>query len=240
MTLLTPRAWWRGLGPRLRRALWAGFGVALVLAVVSWVVYVWGVLRRPAPESPLWLAFSMTVDLGREQTIPAWWSSTLWILLGLAAAAVGWFSGRRRWYALGALAWAASVDEYAELHERLDRIGQEMQTYLPIEVAYAWVIPGAVLAALVGVAGLVLARSETAETRTGLLWAGAMFLLGAAALEIIGSLLLQHFQIVTWHFALAYHLEEVLEMVAVTMAIVTVLKLVPPTGSPHLAPHSRH
>ncbi|WP_432559359.1 hypothetical protein [Granulicoccus sp. GXG6511] len=197
--------------------------MALGLAAISWAVYVWGVLRRPAPESPIWLAVSMTVDLGREQTIPAWWSSMLWLLLGLAAAAVGWSSGRRRWYALGVLAWGASVDEYAELHERLDSLGAAMQQYMGWELAYAWVIPGSLLAAIVGIAGVLLARSETAQTRSGLVWAGAVFLLGAVVLEVIGSLLLQHFQVVTWHFALAYHLEEVLEIIGVTMAIVAVL-----------------
>lgn len=88
-----------------------GVGVAAALGAISWIVYVWGVLRRPAPESPLWLAVSMTVDLGREQTIPAWWSSTLWVLLGMAAGMVGWVAQRRRWFFLAALAWAASVDE---------------------------------------------------------------------------------------------------------------------------------
>lgn len=221
--LLSPRSWWRSVSKPLRRLLYAGMGVALALAAISWAVYLWGVLRRPAPESPLWLAVSMTVDLGREQTIPAWWSSTLWLLLGLAAAAVGWSSGRRRWYALGALAWLASIDEYAELHERLDRFGNAMQQHLPVELAYAWAIPGSLLAAGVGIAGIILAKSESAQTRSGLVWAGVVFLLGALVLEVIGSLLLQHFQVVTWHFALAYHIEEVLEIVGVTLAIVAVL-----------------
>ena len=65
-SLLTPRAWWRALDVRLQRMFRIGVGVAAALGAISWIVYVWGVLRRPAPESPLWLAVSMTVDLGPE------------------------------------------------------------------------------------------------------------------------------------------------------------------------------
>ncbi|WP_425309489.1 hypothetical protein AADG42_12205 [Ammonicoccus fulvus] len=165
----------------------------------------------------------MTVDLGREQTIPAWWSSTLWVLLGVAAGLVGWLSRRRHWFFVAALAWAASVDEYAELHERLDRVGSVMQGQLPVELAYAWVIPGSILAASIGVAGIVLFRSETAHTRSGLIWAGVLFLGGAVVLEVAGSLILEHFQMMTWHFAVAYHVEEIFEMLGVTLGIVAVL-----------------
>lgn len=98
-----------------------------------------------------------------------------------------------------------------------------MQSRFPLELAYAWVTPGALLAAAIGIACVALLRSESARTRGGLILAGVVFLGGAVVLELVGSLVLQHFQMVTWHFAVAYHVEEILEILGVTMALVTVL-----------------
>lgn len=202
-----------------------GAAVTVGLAAVSWAVYVWGVLVQSDPPHPIWWETSLVLDLGREQTVPAWWSSALWLALAIAAFASSRVSQmhRRRWLVLGAFALLASVDEYAELHERLDHLGGVIQQDVTWELAYAWVLPGAVIACAVGVFGLVLARAESPHVRTGLLLGGALFLFGALAMEVVGSLLLQHFDAFTWHYAVAYHIEEVLEMFGLLIALVTVL-----------------
>lgn len=223
--LLTPRRWYAALGPRCRLGLALGVAVTVGLAGLSWAVYLWGVVVQSEPPDRIWWEVSLVLDLGREQTLPAWWSSALWLTLGIAAVVSGRVSDRhrRRWFALGALALAASVDEYAELHERLDHLGGVMQQNVGWQLAYAWVLPGALIALAVGILGLALVRAESPHVRTGLLIGGALFLLGALGLEVVGSLLLQHHGAITWHFALAYHVEEILEMLGVLIALITVL-----------------
>lgn len=202
-----------------------GAAVTVSLAALSWAVYAWGVRVQSDPPHPVWWETSLVLDLGREQTVPAWWSSALWLALAVAAFVSSRVSqhNRGRWLVLGSFALFASVDEYAELHERLDHLGGVLQQDVAWELAYAWVLPGALLACVVGVLGIVLVRAESPHVRTGLLLGGALFLLGALVMEIVGSLLLQHFDAFTWHYALAYHIEEVLEMFGLLIALVTVL-----------------
>lgn len=104
----------------------------------------------------------MMLDGGRENNVPTWWNSMLWMLTGALAAIIALNARRMRlsWWAVAAVALFASLDEFVQLHERLDRLGFLLRDFLPFYVPYPWLVVGIPLALLLlGLVFLKLARA---------------------------------------------------------------------------------
>src|SRR5699024_9387011 len=110
-------------------------------------------------------------DVGREYNLATWYNSGLWLVMGALAAAIAVARPAlyRSWWLLAWVALFASVDEYLEVHERLDVPGDVLAQHLPVEIGFTWVFVGAPLALVVGALllrlVLSLPRSATLSCR---------------------------------------------------------------------------
>lgn len=131
-------------------------------------------------------------DLDAENSVPAWWASSLMLaasvmlyVLGAQARAAG--AAIWKFWALLALAFLAlSIDEAASFHEGL---------IAPLRAAfgfdgvlfYAWVVPAAIALAIFGSVLLPLMRLVPRPLRRRFLFAGAIFVSGAMGMEMAGA-----------------------------------------------------
>jgi len=150
--------------------------------------------------------------LDEEANLPTWFSSSQFLIAGLVCAALAFGEKRRRtgWAVLAVLMVMFSLDEVAEIHERVeDKAGFDLALL--------------VLEPLVGVAVLVVVW-RAMRTLSG---APATFLVLALAAAFLAQLM----SIVTGHFepssqAVEYvvqALEEVFEMLTGTFVLVAAL-----------------
>lgn len=123
-------------------------------------------------------------SLSYEQNIPTWYSSSLLlacsVLLFLIAAATKREGGPRvnHWRALGLGFLYISLDEVASIHEHAGwlRLGGVLY--------FSWVIPAAIVVALVGASYLRFLQHLPPATRARFLLAGAIYVGGAVGMEL--------------------------------------------------------
>lgn len=175
----------------MRLVPWLGV-VAVVLLVVGPAVTVTTAALRDRADLPqTWLAeASRLVDLDTEANIPTWFSVILLAALSGAALVVALIlraSGQRAW-PLGVPAFVAgwlSLDELASLHEDLQLVADKLDVDSP--GAFGWVVPGAVVALVVGLLMLRVAHEMSPRLRWRLVVAGAVYLTGALVVEVLSS-----------------------------------------------------
>jgi len=168
-------------------------------------------------------------DVGREYNLATWYNSGLWLLMGTLAAAIAAARPRfrRSWWLLVVVCLFASVDEYLEVHERLDLPANRLLERLPFELGFSWVLLGAPIAVAIGALLLRLVLTLPARARNGLFLGGTLFLAGAIGVESLnGMILLADGGIVTNAFIYGTMLEELLEMSGIAIAFASLLSLV--------------
>lgn len=203
----------------LPRITWWLLVVALVLVFISGGTYVMFVLGGQQPGG--WFQAWYLFDVGREHNIPTWYASFLWASLGALALLAARLTTRRvAWTFLAVVAFLASIDEYAELHERLDTVGNQWAAALGWQLWFTWVIPGMVITLVIATLLTPLVWRLPTGQRRLLIIAGAVFLSGAVGVETLSGLILSHFgDQVTWHYVLAVLMEELLELLGVALAV---------------------
>jgi hypothetical protein len=167
-------------------------------------------------------------DVGREYNMATWYNSGLWLLMGAlsGAIAVSRPAHRGAWWLLTAVCLFASVDEYLEVHERLDLPADRLLAHLPFELGFSWVLLGAPIALVVGLLLLRLVLALPARVRNGLILGGVLFLLGAIGVESLnGRILAADDHVVTNPFIYGTMLEELLEMSGVAIAFASLVSL---------------
>src|SRR5690625_775722 len=124
-------------------------------------------------------------DVGREYNLATWYNSGLWLVMGALAAAIAVARPalHRSWWLLAGVALFASVDEYLEVHERLDVPGDVLAQHLPVEIGFTWVLVWAPIALVVGALLLRLVLSLPRRATLGVLLGGALFLTGAVGIR---------------------------------------------------------
>ena len=128
---------------------------------------------------PEWL-FAM-LSLSFEANLPTWYSSMLLFGCGAFCVATGARapSHGRHWYGLGACLMYISLDEVAELHENLGgHFGGSGLLY------FDWVIPAAVIVAILGLIFLPFVARLPPWLRRRLVLAGAIYVGGALLMEL--------------------------------------------------------
>lgn len=167
-------------------------------------------------------AVKAVFDVGGEGNVAAWWNSTL--LLGVAAMALlvmaltGPKGARRSWLAVAVVVTLLALDETISLHERLGGpVGVWAQTHAVSLPTYAWVLPGALVAAVGLVLFVLWARSLPPGLRYGLVAALAMYLTGALLVEAANGWFKHHGA--SLRYLLGTSVEETLEMGACVLAI---------------------
>lgn len=203
---------------RFRRVGWTLLAVSAALSVLSMAV--------PALiDHPLTTErgeIRRYVDVFEEGNLPTWWSTGLLVMTALAHCVVAVLARIRRapsawaWFVSAALLGALSLDDHTMLHERLDRVGQQLVTFDGFP--FYWLIPGVIAGALVATALLLLAARLRGSARWCIVL-GCAVLLGAA----MGGELLQGLLIAVGEsgplYVLTYHAEELGENIGVLLLL---------------------
>lgn len=131
-------------------------------------------------------------DLDAEKNVPALYSGVLMMLgamsLWLCRCAEWSNSQRRYWGALSIGLLAMAVDEVFAFHETLiDPMRRVLGNGDLGVFTFAWVIPGVVLVAALGIAFKDFLVRLPRASRARFLWAGAVFLAGAILMEMVGG-----------------------------------------------------
>jgi hypothetical protein len=148
----------------------------LLLVLTTWVL----------PGSGGLHIVDLVVNVDQEGGLPMWFSTVLLAITGLVALDLAGADrpGRRAWATLGAVVLFLSVDEAATIHER---IGSALEHNVPgvADLPFnAWVLVYVPLALLVLVLFVPHLRSVPKALRRRLVLAGALYVLGAAGMEI--------------------------------------------------------
>jgi hypothetical protein len=123
-------------------------------------------------------------SMSYEQNVPTWYSSLLLFTTGALLFVIGADAKKSRdrfathWYALGAGFFYISMDEVVSIHEYAGwlRLGGVLY--------FSWVIPAALIVALVGLSYLRFLKHLEPKTRLRFLIAGAIYVGGAVGMEL--------------------------------------------------------
>lgn len=210
-------------GKRLTRATaWLLLPPAILLAPLSgFLLYM---VHRTGSHEPfhtwnlLWTAF----DVGAEGNVAVWFASTLWLIVGAfaALAAVTAPRFRKSWWLFAAVGITAAADEAGALHERLFVVGDRLAPYLPFDTFYNWVIPGAVIALVVGGLLIRLVLALDGRVTGALITSAALFLLGALVIETASGFVHREDQGMSTTYVVLMYVEETFELLAVAGAAI--------------------
>lgn len=162
---------------------------------------------REGPAISLW-------SLSYEGNMPSWYASVLPLVCASLLAWVAAGEPRDRFYwrllALGFL--AISIDEAVGMHERLSGnfdVGGVLY--------FDWVIPAAILVAVLGVAFVGFLRRLSPETARRFVLAGAIYITGAVLFELPLGWWTERYGDDSFGYALIDWCEETLEFVGLTV-----------------------
>lgn len=180
-----------------------------------------------------------------ERTLPAWYSGVMLWTAGLGLIILMNFELKRNrfiamlWGFLALTFFFLSADEILGLHEKLNTpVRQLLGNYSTIEAP--WVVLGLMFAGLVGLASIPLLYSLTKTIRHTMIFAGVVYLAGAAGVEVVGETVkwVINGGQTTMLYTLCYCIEELLEMLgiviflhAIHLQLVSRLQVLPVPGA---------
>jgi hypothetical protein len=196
-----------------RRALWIA---TIVVAAVGLVVELGHHTAIDAPDELV-----MPLSLSFEENVPTWYASALLLSAGLALAAIarGATRQRGRWTFLAAAFFYLSLDEVAQLHEHLNglvRLGGVLY--------FSWIVPAAVVVAILGVVYVPFLRALPPRVRSRFLAAGCLYVGGALVMELPLGWWATRFGEDDLGYAMIDFVEEAMELVGVTLFLDTLLE----------------
>ncbi|WP_449278385.1 hypothetical protein [Leucobacter sp. GX24907] len=203
-------------------------GVILVLNVCAIATYALSRATEGTALAPITRDLFLGFEFTNEHNIPAWIASMLWAALGVLgiALAMASRSGRIGFAALGVIGLFASLDEYAMIHERLSAVGDRLLPDQLTSSIGAWVIPGLVVALIVGAVLLRFVLHLPRRVRNGLFLGAAVFLVGALGTEALWWAVMDRASgEVTPLMLVLSAIEENLEMLGVAIAISALISL---------------
>lgn len=211
----------RGVNPA-RTTAWVLLPLSILLAPLSAALLY--MVHRTESHEPFhtWNLLWTALDIGAEGNVATWFASTMWLFVGgfAALAALTAPRLRKRWWFFAAIGVIASADEASALHERLFVVGDRLAPYLPFDTFYNWVIPGTLIALIVGVLLIRLVLTLHLRVIVTLIGSGVLFLLGAILIETLTGLVhRQAGEMNALYLALMY-LEETFELIAVALAVI--------------------
>ena len=166
------------------------------------------------------------MNLDAELTVPAYVSSALLLAaaLLLAVTAVATRSGwRSHWGVLSVLFAGLSVDEALGFHEKLV---EPVRSVLDVGGAlhFAWVIPGAIFVAVVGLSFVPFLLRRPPWLRRLMVLAGALYVGGALGLEFVGGALAFEGLDDSWAYVVSGTVEEAAELAGVSVFLYALLR----------------
>lgn len=197
--------------------------LAVSVAITTASAVTTAVIMNLDGEPNRWLGtFFQLIHIGRELSVSTWFASALWLLLAVIAFTAGVLADSKRgyWFAFGAIAAIASMDETATLHEKFYLAGSALTAYLPFDFfSYRWVIVGVIIAIVVAVSLLPFVLSLPRPVTIGIIVGGAIFLAGAIGLETLGGHAAAQYGDTSWQLHALMHVEEFFEYIGVAIAV---------------------
>lgn len=164
------------------------------------------------------------IALNAEYCLPAWYSSLLLIsaagLLAVVTASVA-RNGERylfHWAVLAIMFVGLSADEAAGVHEVAIEPLREGLGLSGI-FHFGWVIPGAILVGLVGLAYIPFLLALPGRSRLVFFTAGLIFVGGALGMEMAGGYLLTQHGEESLAYIAAFTVEESMEIIGATLFV---------------------
>ena len=153
------------------------------LSIVSYAMHL---LTRAAGKGTI-----AALDVGDQVSLATWFGSGLFVVAALVLAlgghrAVVEGTSPRGWFSLAVVMLALSIDEAVSVHERLGSALREVFDTGGF-LYYIWVVPALIFAVAVAVMQLGWLRSLPPRTRSLVVVAGVIFVLGAAGLELVAG-----------------------------------------------------
>ena len=224
-------------GTSVRVALRPG-QTARLLATISGVLVAISLVVK-AIHSPIVevLGLRALLNVDNEANIPSLFSSLLLLGAGLLLFVVAARSAeanpghRRYWRALGWIFLFMGVDEATSIHEHLNFVGHVLRRIgvggmYEGAFAWPWVIPGVIVVLIVTVAFARFVFALPGRTRTLLIASAVVYISGALVLEMVGGLAGAGTGVPgpgLTPAVLVAHVEELLEMLGVTLFIYALL-----------------
>ncbi|MBB5376851.1 hypothetical protein HNQ07_002315 [Deinococcus metalli] len=203
-------------------------GVLRALSLLTGVMIVMGIVSRVASTTTTDFVgrdvLANMFALSGEGNMPTYYSS---FLLAMAAA-IAWVIARtkrqvndrfqRAWLAISAVFVYLSVDEVAQIHERV-ATGVRRIVADSAVLHYAWVAPYALVVLAVIVTFVPFLLHLPRRTAGGMILAGALYVLGAMGLEVFEGVLDFEGHFFSVAMAALVTIEESLEMCSVVLFI---------------------
>ena len=164
-----------------------------------------------------------------ELSIPTWYSSTLLLISSLLLGVIAYLKKAANgdyvfhWTLLALIFLFMSIDDSAELHERLNFF----QIYIGgIKLKYSWILFGAVFVFIVFLLYFRFIFKLPSKIRNLFILSGILFVLGAIGLELIGWTHKALFFQGKYLWIIISTLEESLEMLGTVIFIYALLKYI--------------
>jgi hypothetical protein len=185
------------------------------------------------------LGFVKLFDLNREGNIPSWYSSIALLLCAFLLANIAslkkGFPYSAHWKALSFIFVYLSVDESAELHERLNYLMHPL-LHGSRALNVPWLIPGSMFVVIVLISYAKFLSHLPRQIKWLFLLAGTVYVGGAVGMELIEGYLLGNSGIETFFYQMMVVVEEFSEMFGIIIFIYALLsyleKILP--NSPNL------
>ncbi len=201
----------------LRRSAVPLAGSVVVVAISLAVRLLAHRLQVADPGSPPIAALRL-FDVNSERNVPTGWSVALLLSAVALAGSLAVVEDRSRaggWALVTLVSAALALDEWFALHERLGALGAAVAGDA---LHFAWVVPGALVAGVVGLVLLTALRGQPPVVRRRLSVCGLVHLTGALGLETVsGAVLTAHGD--REGYVVVTALEEGLEMAGVSLLL---------------------
>jgi hypothetical protein len=160
-------------------------------------------------------------NLDEEANLPTWYSSTALLLVALLLTMIGVVKRgmddryARHWLLLAAMFLYLSADEAARLHEMSEPFTTRL--HLTGYLFYPWIIGGAAIVLLVGLAYLPFVWHLPRGIRALVVSAGMLYVGGALGIEAIGANMHYRYGFENMRYSIAVAAEESGEMFGVLL-----------------------
>jgi hypothetical protein len=201
---------------RMRIALLLATTVVCLLGIAAELTH--HLFHVDSPLVPL-------LSLSEEANLPTWYSSMLLLACAVALAAVAsdvrqrgerWFG---HWAALAAVFAYMSLDETAQLHERLNGFFTLRGVFY-----FGWIIPAGIIVAAIGLAYLRFVLQLPPSTRRRFVVAGVLYVGGALVMEVPLGLWSTRYGEANLGYCLIDAVEESMEMFGASLFFIAILQ----------------
>lgn len=207
--------------------------IGIGLLVSAHAVRSWLVLRWPEPEL-LQGELLRILSIGAESNLATWFTLLILFSTALVAVLIGLAkrdAGAPRWgwwLGVAGVLLLASLDEQAQLHEMWVEPVRALFSITTGPFLLAWVIPALIVAGLIAAVFLPWALRLPPRTRLWAMAAVALWIAGAAGMEMVDSATFEWRQAMEpvrshWVSAIMYTTEEAMEMLGITVLLHTLL-----------------